>query len=46
MFFPYNKDKVYLKNEMAKGMKQDEEKGVPKANYFKYPTIIFFNPNA
>lgn len=58
MFFPFNDEKVVTKTEMeashtVANADQDIEKDpksskspVSRPEYLKYPTIIFFNPNA
>ena len=52
MFFPFNDEKVVTVAEMTakpSSNKNDEESSKKPAQpplYLKYPTIIFFNPNA
>ena len=45
MFFPYNNEKVMTVEERVKLKQEDPDKN-PSPSYLKYPTVIFFNPNA
>lgn len=44
MFFPFNDEKVLTREELKHENVGVEEPWQP--TYLKYPTLIFFNPNA
>lgn len=46
MLFPFNKDKVTTKKEMEEEKQRAGPQQYTSPKYLKYPTIIFFNPNA